>query len=101
MAGMTWLDRISFLKLIGTYLAVLIASPIVGAILFFFPILPVYGLMGWEFSNLGPIATFIYGIMFDIFVATPAFMVLAIAKLVRKNSGRIKGDGNHTTVDSR
>ena len=87
MAGMTWLDRISFLKLIGTYLAVLTASPIVGAILFFFPILPLYALMGWEFSNLGPIATFIYGIMFDIFVVTPAFIVLVIVKWVRKNSG--------------
>ena len=80
---MTWLDRISFLGLIGIYLAVLIASPIVGAILFFFPILPIYGLMGWEFSNLGPIATFILGILFGIYVATPAFIMLVIVKLVR------------------
>ena len=87
MGGMTWLDRISFLGLTGTYLAALIASPIVGVILFFFPILPLYALMGWEFSDLGPIATFIWGILFDIFVATPAFIVLVVVKLVRKNSG--------------
>src|SRR3954462_1558563 len=88
IGSMTWLDRISFPRLIGTYLAVLIASPIVGAILFFFPILPLYWLMGWEFSNLGPIATFILGIMFDLYIATPAFIVLVVVKLIRKNSGK-------------
>jgi hypothetical protein len=90
MAGMdgdrhaNWIDRPSFLGLLGLYVAVVIASPIVGALLFFFPILPFYELMGWEFSNLGPIATFFMGIMFDVYVVTPGFIGLAIVKLLRK-----------------
>ena len=83
---MRWLDRISFLRLSGTYLAVLITSPIIGAGLFFFPILQICEMLGWEFSNLGPIATFIWGVMFDLFVATPAFILLLVAKVLRKHS---------------
>jgi hypothetical protein len=90
MAGMnsrtSWLDRIGYLGLLGLYVAVLIASPIIGAVLFFFPILQICELMGWEPSNLGPIATFIWGILFDVFVATPGFIILAIVKLVRQKS---------------
>ena len=82
------MDRISFLGLIGIYLAVLVASPIVGAIVFFFPILPIYALMGWEFSNLGPIATFILGVMFDIYVVTPVFVGLVIVKLLQNRKGQ-------------
>src|SRR4051794_21734555 len=66
MGIMIWFDRIGFLGLMGLYVGVVIAVPIIGALLFFFPILPLYELMGWEFSNLGPIATFFWGIMFDI-----------------------------------
>jgi hypothetical protein len=87
MGGMTWLDRISFLGFFALYVAVVIASPIIGGLLFFFPILQICELMGWEPSNLGPIATFIWGILFDIFVATPGFIILLIVKVVRKNSG--------------
>jgi hypothetical protein len=42
MGGMTRLDRISFLGLIALYVAVMIASPIVGFFLFFFSIDPIY-----------------------------------------------------------
>jgi len=88
MGGMTWLDRISFLGLIALYVAVVIASPIIGFFLFFFPIDPIYKRMGWEFSNLGPAGTALWGLMFDVLVATPVFIVLVIVKLVRKNSER-------------
>jgi hypothetical protein len=81
---MNWIDRTSFLRLLAIYVAVMIVSPVVGAFLFFFPNLPVCELMGWEFSNLGPIATFILGILFDIFVATPGFIVATLIKLVRR-----------------
>ena len=84
--AMNWFDRVSFLGLLGIYFAIVVGSPIIGAILFFFPILPIYAGMGWEFSNLGPIATFAWGIMFDIFVATPSFIILLIVKLIRKKS---------------
>jgi hypothetical protein len=42
MGGMTWVDRISFLGLIALYVAVVIASPIIGFFLFFLPIDPIY-----------------------------------------------------------
>jgi hypothetical protein len=83
---MNWFDRVSVLGLLGIYFAIVVASPIVGAILFFFPILPIYERMGWEFSNLGPIATAAWGILFDIFVATPGFIILLIVKVIRKKS---------------
>ena len=89
MAGMdgdtgraAWLKRISPLGLLGLYFAVIIACPIIGAMLFFFPILPLYTWMGWEFSNLGPIATFFWGIALDILVITPTFIILLVVKFV-------------------
>ena len=88
MADMRALDRISFLGLVAIYIAVVIASPIIGALLFFFPILPFYESMGWEFSNLGPIATFFWGMLFDVFVITPCFVAALIVKLVRRRTGQ-------------
>ena len=83
---MRWIDRISYLGLVGRFLFVLVAAPAVGAMLFFFPILQICEFFNWEFSNLGPIATFFWGILFDIFFATPAFVLLLIYKLLRQRT---------------
>ena len=40
------------------------------------------GAFGWEFSNLGPIDTFFWDVMLDIYFATPVFVTLLIAKLI-------------------
>ncbi len=79
-------DQINLPILFAIYLAVMICSPIIGAVLFFFPIYPFFALMGWEFSNLGPLATFFWGVLFDVFVVTPGFVALLVIKLVRKRS---------------
>jgi hypothetical protein len=71
LGGMTWLDRISFLGLVALYVAVVIASPVIGALLFFFELFQIRERMGWEFSNLGPAGTAPWGIMFDVLVTTP------------------------------
>jgi hypothetical protein len=79
-----WLDTASFLKLIGTYFVVS-AIVIVLGIVIFFPILLIYTALGMEFSNLGPIATFVWGVLFEIFVITPLFIVVFIVKLIRRH----------------
>jgi hypothetical protein len=81
-----WLDTASFLKLIGTYFVV--SAVVIGlGICIFFPILLIYSALGMEFSNLGPIATFVWGVLFEIFVITPLFIVLFIVKLIRRHGG--------------
>lgn len=82
---MNWLDRNSFISWIAVYVAAMIIS-LLGAVLFFFPLLPVFTLLGWEFSNLGPIATFFWGLLFDVFVITPLFVCALIIKLARRPS---------------
>lgn len=79
-----WLDTASFLKLVATYFVVS-AVVIVLSIAIFFPILLIYSALGMEFSNLGPIVTFVWGVLFEIFVITPLFMFLLVVKLVRKH----------------
>ena len=78
-----WLDTASFLKLGGTY-CVVSAAVIVLGILIFFPLLLIYSALGMEFSNLGPIATFVWGVLFEIFVITPLFIILFVVKLIRR-----------------
>ena len=79
-----WLDTASFPKLIVTYLLVS-AIVIVLGIFIFFPILLIYSTLGMEFSNLGPIATFVWGVLFEIFVITPLFIILFVVKLIRRH----------------
>lgn len=79
------IDRIqktSFLNLIAYYIAIMVAILVLGIVVFYFPILPLYSLLGKEFSNLGPIATGIWGAVVDAMVITPAFLVIAITKIV-------------------
>ncbi len=80
---LTWIDTTTFLKLIGTYFA-MSAIVIVLGILIFFPICLIYSALNMEFSNLGPIATFVWGVLFDIFVITPLFFILFTVKLLRR-----------------
>jgi len=34
---------------------------------------------------LGPIATFVWGVLFEIFVITPLFVILFVVKLIRRH----------------
>jgi len=82
---MTIINRIqkaSILRLIAYYIAIKIAIFVLGVVLFYFPILPLYSLLGKEFSNLGPIPTGIWGAMVDVVVITPAFLIVVIIKII-------------------
>ena len=79
-----WLDTASFPKLIVTYFVVSAVVLVLGIIIFF-PIILIYSALGMEFSNLGPIATFVWGVLFEIFVITPLFITLFVAKLIRRH----------------
>jgi hypothetical protein len=86
-----WIDKNSFLKLAGIYVATMIGVFILGIVIFFFPILPIYSALGKEFSNLGPIATGLWGVIFDLVVVTPAFFFILILKYVRANQKGQRG----------
>lgn len=78
------IDRIqktSFLKIIINYVQIVIFVFGISVLAFFFPILPICYLLGKEFSNLGPIATGVWGAIIDIFVITPAFLAVIVIKL--------------------
>jgi hypothetical protein len=77
-----WIDRTGFFKLFGVYLLVLAGVFVASVIVFFFPIMPLCWLLGIEFSNLGPIATAFWGILINIFIVTPGFGLVLVAKLV-------------------
>lgn len=83
-----WLDATSVWKFFCVYLLVSAIVLILG-ILLFFPLLLVYSMLGMEFSNLGPIATFFWGILFEVFVVTPVFLMLLIIKIVRRYRERL------------
>jgi hypothetical protein len=57
---------------------------ILSVLTFFFPIMQIYDYLGREFSNLGPIATFFWGVLVDVWVVTPLFVVLLLTKLFRR-----------------
>ena len=78
-----WLDAASFLKLAAVYFAVS-AVVIVLGIFIFFPMLLIYSALGREFSNLGPIVTLVWAVLFEIFVITPLFCILFAVKLLRR-----------------
>lgn len=82
------IQNTSFVKLIVKYVAIMIAIFVLSIFAFFFPILPIYYLLGKEFSNLGPIATGVWGAIIDIFVITPAFIAVIIMKIVMVVSNR-------------
>ena len=77
-----WLDATSFLKLLVVY-CLASAVVLVCGVLVFFPVGLVYSMLGKEFSNLGPIATFFWGILFELFVLSPLFLILLVVKIVR------------------
>jgi len=78
-----WLDAASVVKLGRAYLIVS-ALVLVSGVLLFFPILLVYSILGREFSNLGPMATFLWAVLFEVVVVTPLFVVLLVVKIVRR-----------------
>jgi len=78
-----WLGDATLQKLLLAYF-VISAIILVLGVLIFFPLLLLYSIFGAEFSNLGPIATFFYGVMFNLFVVTPFFAILFIVKIFRR-----------------
>jgi hypothetical protein len=79
-----WLDAASFLKLLLVYCRVS-AIVLVSGVLVFIPVLGIYSILGKEFSNLGPIATFFWGILFELFVVSPLFLLLLLVKMIRRS----------------
>ena len=77
-----WIRNLSYSDLIGSYFVVVIACFILGIIAFFFPIMPICFIFNLEFSNLGPIATAIYALAFDIFIVTPVYIFMLIVKII-------------------
>jgi len=80
-----WIYRQSAIKLIVLYFVVIIACIVLGVIAFFFPVMPLSYLLDIEFSNLGPIATAAWGLLFDIFVVTPLFIYFGVVKIIHTN----------------
>lgn len=82
MKIINYIQKTSLLKLIVKYIETVILVFGISIFAFFFPILPICYLLGKEFSNLGPIATGVWGAIIDIFVITPAFLAVVIIKIV-------------------
>lgn len=61
----------------------MVAIVLISIIAFFFPIMPLSYILGFEVSNLGPISTAAWGLSFDIFVVTPIFLIFAIIKIFK------------------
>jgi hypothetical protein len=78
-----WLGNVSFPKLFVVYCLVSVIVVVI-SIFAFLPLLLIYSMLGMEFPNLGPIATFVWGVLFDIFVVTPLFFILFIIKIFRR-----------------
>jgi hypothetical protein len=82
---MAWL---TFPRLIFYYILSLPILVMGGFMAFFFPIMQICEAAGWEFSNLGPIATAMWAFLFWLYVVTPLFVVTVIAKLLGRRPGR-------------
>jgi len=81
---LAWVDWISYVRLIIGYACLVPVSLVLGWFSFYFPVYQIYLMFGLEFSNLGPIATFSWGIVFVLFVLTPAFIVALVLKISRQ-----------------
>jgi hypothetical protein len=77
-----WIRNLSYSDLIGSYLVVNTVCFLLGIIVFFFPIMPICFMFDIEFSNLGPIATATYALIFDTFIVTPIYIVILIVKII-------------------
>ncbi len=77
------LDNTSLWTLALAYPIVAVEIPVLSVIFWFYPIYQIYESHNMEFSNLGPIVTFCWGVMVDIFVLTPIFLILLSLKIVR------------------
>jgi len=77
------LDRTPLWAIMVAYVVVGAVVLVLSIVVFFFPILPICALLDKEFSNLGPIATFVWGLLVDILVLTPVFLIVLSAKIAR------------------
>lgn len=81
---LAWVERISYLRLVVGYVFLVPVCLVFGWFAFYFPIYPIYSMLGLEFSNLGPIATLSWGIVFVLLVLTPAFVITLLLKVSRQ-----------------
>jgi len=80
----TWLEGITYVRLIVTYVILSIIILVLGWFAFFFPVNQIYSMLNIEFSNLGPIATFSWGVTFVMFIVTPIFVLTLLLKLFQQ-----------------
>jgi len=95
--------KANFSLLIGWYFSMLLLTPLIGIPLFIV-ILPFFSVFGVDFSNLGPIITVAWGVLFDIFFLTPLFLILSLKKFVgycfkvkEKNEAILENDSTFPT----
>jgi len=81
---LAWLRSILCFRLVIIYVIIVIVSLVVGWFAFYFPVYPLYSVLGREFSNLGPIATFSWGVLFVLFIVTPIFVLALLVKALQK-----------------
>ena len=79
----TYIKNTDYGKIIIHYILISLAVQVLGTLSFFFPIYQLCELMNWNFSNLGPIATFIWSIMFNVLIITPLFISFLIYKKIK------------------
>lgn len=77
-------ERISYVRLVVSYICLVPISLVLGWVSFYFPVYPIYTMLGLEFSNLGPIATLSWSAVFLLFVLTPAFVLALAFKVARQ-----------------
>jgi hypothetical protein len=75
------IENYSFWKITKIYLLTMLITLIISIVFFFFPVMPICYLLGIEFSNLGPIATAAWGIIFNLLIVTPVFICVIFLKL--------------------
>lgn len=75
------IEKYNSLQLFAIYMAAMVVVLLGSIVVFFFPIMPLCYIFNIEFSNLGPIATAAWGILFNILILTPAFIYAIFIKI--------------------
>jgi hypothetical protein len=75
------IEKYSYLQLLAIYMAAMVVVLLCSIVAFFFPIMPLCYIFNIEFSNLGPIATAAWGILFNVLILTPAFIYAIFIKI--------------------
>lgn len=81
---LAWVERTSYVRFVVGYICLVPISLVLGWFAFYFPVYPIYSMLGLEFSNLGPIATLSWSMVFVLFVLTPVFVIALAFKVSRQ-----------------